>query len=144
MNDNLHDVRIDVELLKKDVVNISSLCQKMDTVIEKIVEQQDRYLSQIYDDMDKREDEINTDVKELHSRITTIYRDLGDKIELTERRLLEELKDLRHQITLHNEKEDSDIKRLTNWKWMVVGGVVFLSWAVSNLNLEMLAKLVKG
>lgn len=144
MVDNLQEVRIDVELLKKDVGNITSLCHKMDAVIEKMVEQQDRYLSQIYSDMDKREDEMNADVKELHSRITTISRDLGDKIELTERRLLDELKDLRKQITDHNNKEDSELKKITNWKWMIAGGVVVLSWVISNVNLNVLSTLVKG
>lgn len=144
MSDSLQEVRIDVELLKKDVINITSLCHKMDAVIEKIIDQQDRYLTQIYNDMDKRETEINTDVRELHSRISTISRDLGDKIELTERRLLDELKDLRKAMTEQHTKEDTDIKKLTNWKWMIAGGVIVLSWVISNLNLSVLSTLVKG
>lgn len=144
MPENLQEVRIDVELLKKDVVNITALCQKMDTVIDKILEQQDRYLSQVYEDMDNQEKEVKNDIKELHSRITTVYRDLGDKIELTERRLLEELKDLRLQITEHNKKEDSDLQKILNWKWMLLGGVVAISWIISHVNLDVLSKLVKG
>lgn len=144
MPENLQEVRIDVELLKKDVVNITALCQKMDTVIDKILEQQDRYLSQVYEDMDNQEKEVKNDIKELHSRITTVYRDLGDKIELTERRLLEELKDLRLQITEHNKKEDSDLQKILNWKWMLLGGVVAISWIISHINLDVLSKLVKG
>ena len=144
MPENLQEVRIDVELLKKDVVNITALCQKMDTVIDKILEQQDRYLSQVYADMDTQEKEVKNDIKELHSRITTVYRDLGDKIELTERRLLEELKTLRTQITEHNQKEDSDLEKLMNWKWMVAGGVIAISWLISHANPEMLIKLFKG
>ena len=144
MAENLQDVRIDVELLKKDVVNITALCQKMDVVIDKILEQQDRYLSQIYVDMENQEKEVKNDIKELHSRITTVYRDLGDKIELTERRLLEELKDLRTQITEHNKKEDSDLQKILNWKWMLLGGVVAVSWIISHVNLDVLSKLLKG
>ena len=144
MAENLQDVRIDVELLKKDVVNITALCQKMDVVIDKILEQQDRYLSQIYVDMENQEKEVKNDIKELHSRITTVYRDLGDKIELTERRLLEELKDLRTQITEHNKKEDSDLQKILNWKWMLFGGVVAVSWIISHVNLDLLSKIIKG
>lgn len=144
MPDEFQEVRIDVELLKKDVVNISSLCAKMDQVIDKILETQDRYLLQIYDDMDKKEQEFNSDVKELHSRITTVDRNLSDKIELTERRIMEELKTLRDQITQHNLKEDSELRKLSNWKWMIAGGVVALSWLISHVNLDVLSKLLRG
>ena len=144
MPENLQEVRIDVELLKKDVVNITALCQKMDIVIDKILEQQDKYLSQVYEDMETNEREVKNDIKELHSRITTVYRDLGDKIELTERRLLEELKDLRTQITEHNQKEDSDLQKILNWKWMLFGGVIAVSWIISHINLDMLSKLIKS
>ena len=144
MPENLQEVRIDVELLKKDVVNITALCQKMDIVIDKILEQQDKYLSQVYEDMETNEREVKNDIKELHSRITTVYRDLGDKIELTERRLLEELKDLRTQITEHNKKEDSDLQKILNWKWMLFGGVIAVSWIISHINLDMLSKLIKS
>ena len=116
----------------------------MDTVIDKILEQQDRYLSQVYEDMESNEKEVKNDIKELHSRITTVYRDLGDKIELTERRLLEELKDLRAQITEHNKKEDSDLQKILNWKWMLFGGVVAVSWIISHVNLDLLSKIIKG
>ena len=142
MAENLQDVRIDVELLKKDVVNITALCQKMDTVIDKILEQQDRYLSQVYEDMDNQEKEVKNDIKELHSRITTVYRDLGDKIELTERRLLEELKDLRLQITEHNKKEDSEIQKILEWKWMAAGGILVLAWLLSHIKFDTITRLL--
>ena len=143
MADNLQEVRIDVELLKKDVDNITALCTKMDSVIDKLLDQQEKYFTQVYQEMNEKERDVNKDVKELHSRITTTTRELADKIELTERRLMEELKTLRQQITDHNKKEDSDIQKLFSWKWMVVGGVVAFSWVISNINLDMLGKLLK-
>ena len=142
MVDN-NELRIDVELLKKDVSNITALCSKMDVVIDKMMLQQDGYLSQIYSDMEKKKTETNADVKELHSRITTTTRELADKIELTERRLMDELKDLRSQITEHNKKEDGELQKILNWKWMVAGGVIALSWLISHVNLEVLGNLVK-
>ena len=144
MANELQEVRIDVELLKKDVTNISALCTKMDLVIDKILEAQDRYLNQIYDDMEKKEAETNSDIKDLHSRITTVDRNLSDKIELTELIIIEELKDMRNQITEHNKKEDSELQKLSHWKWMIAGGVIALSWVISHVNLDMLSKLLKG
>lgn len=143
MADSLQEVRIDVELLKKDVDNITTLCTKMDSVIDKLLDQQEKYFSQVYLDMDSKERDFNGDIKELHSRITTTTRELADKIELTERRLMDELKDLRQQITEHNQKEDSEFQKLFSWKWMIAGGVLALSWLISNINLETLGKLLK-
>jgi DNA repair exonuclease SbcCD ATPase subunit len=135
-------LKVDVSVLKERVNTLAVLCDKMDRVIEKLTDNQTQLANQIYNDMDKRKEDTVSDIKELHSRITTVDRNLSDKIELTERRLLEEMKSLRDHITAHNEKEDEDIKKLSQWRWMVAGGVVVLAWIISNLKLEMLAKLL--
>jgi hypothetical protein len=105
------------------------------------VENQQKMAENIYDDMDKRKSETTGDIKELHSRITTVDRNLSDKIELTERRIMEEIKSLRTHIEEHNKKEDGDLKKILQWKWMVVGGAVALAWVLSNVNLTVLGKL---
>lgn len=135
------ELKVDVGVLKTQVVTLTQLCNKMDSVIEKLVENQQKMAENIYDDMDKRKTETTGDIKELHSRITTVDRNLSDKIELTERRIMEEIKSLRTHIEEHNKKEDSDLKRILEWKWMVVGGAIALAWVLSNVNLTALGKL---
>jgi acetate kinase len=137
----LIELKVDVGVLKTQVSSITNLCDKMDKVIEKLVDNQDRIVNQIYNDMQKREDEKDNDVKELHSRITTVDRNLSDKIELTERRIMDEIKNLRATITEHNKKEDQELKKILEWKWMAAGGIVVLVWVVSNVNLSVLGKL---
>ena len=144
MADNTVELKIDVEVLKEKVDNITDLCKKMDSVIEKLVDNHDRIVNQIYNDMEKRKQDTVADIKELHSRITTVDRNLSDKIELTERRIMDEIKSLRGDIEKHNQKEDDDLKKIFQWKWMVAGGVVVLAWVVSNINLTVLAKLFGG
>ena len=141
MIDDTVELKIDVEVLKEKVDNITQLCSKMDTVIEKLVDNHDRMVNQIYNDMEKRKQDTVTDIKELHSRITTVDRNLTDKLELTERRIMDEIKSLRATIDEHNKKEDADLKKIFQWKWMVAGGVVVLAWLISNINLTVLAKL---
>lgn len=141
MSDPVVDLKVDVEVLKNQVSNITSLCQKMDTIIEKLVDNHDRMVNQIYNDMNKREDDTGQDIKELHSRITTVDRNLTDKLELTERRIMDEIKSLRSTIDEHNKKEDDDLKKILQWKWMVAGGVVVLAWIISNIKLEALLAL---
>ena len=141
MSDNTVELKIDVEVLKEKVEHITHLCSKMDQIIEKLVDNQDRIVTQIYNDMEQRKRDTVEDVKELHSRITTVDRNLSDKIELTERRIMDEIKSLRHAMDAHNKKEDDDLKKIFQWKWMVAGGVVVLAWVISNVNMTVLAKL---
>ena len=141
MADPVVDLKVDVEVLKTQVSNITHLCEKMDAVIEKLVDNHDRMVNQIYDDMNKRKEDTIQDIKELHSRITTVDRNLSDKIELTERRIMEEIKDLHKTIQEHNQKEDDDLKKIFQWKWMIAGGVIVLAWLIANIKLDVLLKL---
>ena len=135
------ELKVDVEVLKNQVLTITQLCGKMDSVIEKLVDNHDRMVNQIYTDMEKRKADTNNDIKELHSRITTISREVADKVDLTERRIMDEIKSLREDIAEHNKKEDDDLRAIKQWKWMVVGGVVVRAWLISNLNLAALSKI---
>ena len=135
------ELKVDVEVLKNQVLTITQLCGKMDSVIEKLVDNHDRMVNQIYTDMEKRKADTNADIKELHSRITTISREVADKVELTERRIMDEIKSLREDIAEHNKKEDDDLKAIKQWKWMVVGGVVVLAWIMSNIKIDAVSKL---
>lgn len=141
MSNEIVDLKIDVEVLKTQISNITNLCEKMDTIIEKLMDNQERMINQIYTDMNKRQDGTGQDIKELHSRITTVDRNLSDKIELTERRIMEEIKSLHATISEHNKKEDDDLRKILQWKWMLAGGVIVLAWIISNLNLSMLLTL---
>jgi len=135
------NLKVDVSVLKEKVTTLTLLCDKMDRVIEKLADNQLDLAGQIYQDMDKRKEQTVSDIKELHSRITTTDRNLSDKIELTERRIMDEIKSLRECIDAHNTKEAEDMKKLSQWKWMVVGGVIAVSWLITNVKLETLGKL---
>jgi uncharacterized protein YfbU (UPF0304 family) len=136
-------MKVDVGVLKTQVASLTQLCDKMDKVIEKLMDNQDKAVDQIYTDMDRRKNDTVMDIKELHSRITTVDRNLSDKIELTERRIMEEFKSLREHIEEHNKKEDGEIKKILEWKWMAAGGIVALAWLLSNVNLDMITKIFK-
>ena len=126
------EAKIDIGILKSQVAMLTQLCDKMDKVIEKLVDQQDRMVNQIYTDMEKRKSDTNADIKELHSRITTVDRNLSDKLELTERRIMEKIESLQTQIAEHNKKEDREIKKILEWKWMAAGGIIVIVWIISN------------
>ena len=137
----LVELKVDVEVLKNQVLTITQLCGKMDSVIDKLVDNHDRMINQIYNDMEKRKSDTNADIKELHSRITTISRDVSDKVELTERRIMDEIKALREEIQQHNRKEDNELRKIMEWKWMAAGGIVVLAWILSNIKIEHISKI---
>lgn len=136
------DMKVDVGVLKQQVLTLSQLCDKMDKVIDKLVDNQDRMSNQIYNDMEKRREDTNSDIKELHSRITTVDRNLSDKLELTERRIKEEITNLQRQIAEHNKKEDSELQKILEWKWTAAGGIIVVVWLLSNLKFDTIAKLL--
>jgi hypothetical protein len=133
------DVLIDIGVLKTQVLTLSSLCNKMDTVIEKLMDQHDRHISKIYTDMDTRRIETETDIKELHNRIDIVL----DKVQASEMRIMDKIEELRGDMSKHNQQEKNQLDKLLQWKWMVVGGVLATSWLISHVNLDTLLNNMK-
>ena len=127
-------IQVDVGVLKSQVSTITELCNKMDKVIEKLVDQHDRHIAKVYDDMDKRRIETNADINDLHVRID----DVLDKVQDTEKTLLEEIKLLRKEMQDHNKNEKESLDKLLQWKWMVAGGILVMSWLLSHVKLDTL------
>jgi hypothetical protein len=131
------DIRVDVGVLKSQVLTLNQLCAKMDTIIEKLVDQHDRHIAKVYIDMEARRVETDTDIKEIHGRIDTVL----DKVQQSELRLMEELKALRKDMRDHNEKEKQSLDSLLQWKWMIAGGVLVLSWLLSHVKIDIIDKI---
>jgi hypothetical protein len=129
--------QVDVGVLKEQVSSIATLCGKMDLVIQKLVEQNDRHIAQVYKDMDKRRIETDADIKEIHDRIDTVL----DKVQNSELRLMQELKSLRDDMIFHNKEEKDQLNKILQWKWMIVGGIITVTWIVAN-GLEYLKPLL--
>ena len=123
------DLRVDVGVLKTQVLTLSSICNKLDQVIEKLVDQHDRHISKVYTDMDARRKEKDDDVKELHDRIDTVL----EKMEHSNEKIMDEFKLLREAMTKHNSEEKLALDKLNQWKWMIAGGILVLSWLISHV-----------
>jgi uncharacterized membrane protein YfhO len=127
MSDDLTKIKVDVEVLKTQVVTMTSLCTKMDTVIGKLVEQQEKYTTQIYKDMENRRVEKNTEIKEIHDRIDTVI----DKVQITELRIMDEIKELRKELLKKNESDSRKVDNLSQSKWMIIGGIIAVAFIIS-------------
>ena len=138
MAENVTQLKVDVEVLKTQVTTLTSLCTKMDTVIDKLVDQQEKYTAQIYKDMENRRVEKNAEIKEIHDRIDTVI----DKVQITELRIMDEIKQLRAELTKRQEKDSTKVDSLSQWKWMIAGGIVAISFIITRV-VEMLGHLTK-
>ena len=147
---SLLNTKIDVGVLKEQTATLTQLCQKMDSVIEKLVEQHDRHIAKVYTDMEKRRLETEgdikgivskneADVKEIHGRIDVVL----DKVQSTELRLLDEIKGFRKELGEHTQNSQESFEKLNSWKWMVAGGILALSWLFSHINLDTMFHTLK-
>jgi predicted nucleic acid-binding Zn-ribbon protein len=133
-HDDLVQAKIDIATIQQQIKGITELCSKMDQVIEKLVDQHDRHLAKIYDDIEKKRVEKDMDINELHERIDSVMEKMGN----TEKTLLNEIKALRLEMQEHNSKEKESLDKLLEWKWMVAGGILVLSWLISHIKLDTL------
>ena len=132
------DIKVDVGVLKTQVLTLSALCNKMDVIIQKLVDQHDRHITKVYTDMDNRRLETDADIKEIHDRIDTVL----DKVQASELRIMEEIKDLHKCVTEHNNAEKEQLDKLLQWKWTIVGGIIVISWLISHGNLDTIVKSI--
>ena len=129
MADNT-DIRVQLASLTKDIENVNSIQEKLDTAIDKLTE----VSSHIKSMLAVREEKINRQeqlddiifdkIKDRAEEIDTVYRELKKDIEMTEKRLLCEIKALRNDI-------GSRVNMLEKWKWLIVGGSIVVGWVVS-------------
>lgn len=142
--------QLDIELLKKDVNMLTSLCQKLDASIDKMQEIasnlsqmislqqqrldiQEKTTKEIESVLEMRRVEHNNDIKDLHSRITTVNRELTEKIEQSENKILYELQSLKAEIMKDDDHMSRRIMNIESWKWMVMGALFVLGWLASRI-----------
>ena len=133
------DLRVDVGVLKTQVLTLSSICNKLDQVIEKLVEQHDRHISKVYDDMNSNRKEKDADISEIHQRIDTVL----DKVEQSERIIMQEIKGLKETMADHVEASRNQYDRLNQWKWTIAGGIIVITWLISHSNFDTILKALR-
>jgi predicted RNase H-like nuclease (RuvC/YqgF family) len=143
------EIKVDIELLKKDVVTMSALLEKFDTTIDKMqeiasslsrmvslqeqrLENQEKTTAEMQSVLEMRRIETNNNIKDIYNRINTVNKELTDKIEDSEKSILAELQKLRQEI----QKEDTGIsKRLGQieiWKYGAAAVITFLLFLIAN------------
>jgi len=137
MSDEISEIKVDVGVLKTQVLTLSSICNKLDTVIEKLVDQHDRHIAKVYDDMDDNRKEKDADISDIHGRIDTVL----DKVQQSELRIMDEIKGLKKTMNDHVESSKNQYEKLNQWKWTIAGGIVVITWLISHANSDIIQRL---
>lgn len=140
------EIKVDIELLKKDVVTMSALLEKFDTTIDKMqeiasnlsrmvslqeqrLENQEKVTAEVQSIIEMRRIEHNNNIKEVYNRINTVNKELTDKIEDTEKAILAELQKLRDDLNKKNEGFGARLGQVEMWKYgaaAIIAFVIFL------------------
>jgi DNA-directed RNA polymerase sigma subunit (sigma70/sigma32) len=137
--DELSEIKVDVGVLKTQVLTLSSICNKLDQVIEKLVDQHDRHISKVYDDMNSNRKEKDADVSEMHQRIDTVL----SKVDQSEKSIMEEIRGLKETMADHVEASRNQYERLNQWKWTLAGGIIVITWLISHSNFDTILKALR-
>ena len=133
------DLRVDVGVLKTQVLTLSSICNKLDQVIEKLVDQHDRHISKVYDDMNNNRKEKDADISEMHQRIDAVV----DKVEHSEKSIMQEIRGLKETMADHVEASRNQYDRINQWKWTIAGGIIVITWLISHSNFDTILKALR-
>ena len=130
MDDSNVDIQVQLEGLRKDVENVNNIQSKLDTAIDKLTDVSSSIKSMlaVHEEKIAKQEQIDEVIfdklKERQTSINQVYDDLHKNINQVERRLLIEIKSLKHDI-------GSRVSMLEKWKWLIIGGSIVVGFILS-------------
>ena len=140
---DLNKLATDLQVLKNEVEQVSSVNTKLDNAIDKLTDisgsiksmlavheeklsKQEEIDKAIFNLIENRRIEFDTNYKELHARINKIHKELTDEIEMSEKRLMCEIKTL-------NSNLDGRIGVFEKYRWIIIGAAIVLGLSMPQL-----------
>ena len=142
LND-IQKLATDVQVLKSEVEQVASVNTKLDNAIDKLTDISGSIKSMLavheeklskQEDIDKamfnliesRRVEFDNNYKELHARINKIHKELTDEIEMSEKRLMCEIKTL-------NSNLDGRIGVFEKYRWIIMGAAIVVGLSMPSI-----------
>ena len=140
---DLTKLATDLQVLKNEVEQVASVYNKLDNAIDKLTDisgsiksmlavheeklsKQEEIDKAIFNLIENRRQEFDNNYKELHSRINKIHKDLTDEIDMSQKRLMCEIKTL-------NSNLDGRIGVFEKYRWIIIGAAIVLGLSMPQL-----------
>ena len=140
---DLQKLATDLQVLKNEVEQVASVNTKLDSAIDKLTDisgsiksmlavheeklsKQEEIDKAIFNLIENRRVEFDTNYKELHARINKIHKELTDEIEMSEKRLMCEIKTL-------NSNLDGRIGVFEKYRWIIIGIAITLGLSMPQI-----------
>ena len=124
------EIKIDIESLRKDIENVNNINGRIDAAIDKLTDVSTSIKSMLAVHQEKiarqeKVDEVIFDkLKDRASEISHVYRELKKDVEMSEKRLLIEIKSLKNDI-------GARVGVLEKYRWIIIGGAIVIGWILS-------------
>ena len=140
---DLTKLATDLQVLKNEVEQVASVNNKLDNAIDKLTDisgsiksmlavheeklsKQEEIDKAIFNLIENRRQEFDKNYKELHSRINKIHKELTDEIEMSEKRLMCEIKTL-------NTNLDGRIGVFEKYRWIIIGAAIVIGLSMQQI-----------
>ena len=140
---DLNKLATDLQVLKNEVEQVASVNTKLDNAIDKLTDisasiksmlavheeklsKQEEIDKAIFNLIENRRQEFDNNYKELHSRINKIHKELTDEIEMSEKRLMCEIKTL-------NTNLDGRIGVFEKYRWIIIGAAIVIGLSMPQI-----------
>ena len=124
------DIKIQLESLRKDIEANNSIQGRLDTAIDKLTDVSTSIKSMlaVHEEKIQRQEQIDEIIfeklKARQNEIDDLEVKLKDNIELSEKRLLCEIKTLKNSL-------GERVSTLEKYKWLILGGSIVVGWVLS-------------
>ena len=136
------EIKVDIESLRKDIENMGTIHNRLDTAIDKLTDVSTSIKSMlaVHEEKIARQEKIDEIIfdklKDRADEISDVYRELKKDVEMSEKRLLIEIKSLKNDI-------GARVGVLERYKWLILGGAIVIGWIMSK-NLMPLLHMMNG
>jgi len=124
------EIKVDIESLRKDIENVNSIHGRIDTAIDRLTDVSTSIKSMlaVHEEKIARQEKIDEVIfdklKDRAEEISDVYRELKKDVEMSEKRLLIEIKSLKNDI-------GARVGVLEKYRWIIIGGAIVIGWILS-------------
>ena len=136
------DIKVELATLKQELENVNSIQGRLDTAIDKLTDVSTSIKSMlaVHEEKIQRQEQVDEIIfkklKDRDSEIDEIFRDLQREMDQVEKRLLNEIRSLRNDIS-------GRVGVLEKYRWIILGGFLAIGWILSK-NFKFIMSMMSG